>query len=270
MSTGSDVDTINSAITATSDPRPAITPGLPTEIELLRGLGEKQDDGSETWHTVAKVKELTGEDEEALATLETKKDITYTEYMNALLERAVTHIGTLEVKKLPGIMNKLILADRDMLFLGVVRATYGINRDLRVRCPHCSESNDVQIDLDEDFPIRRASFDLRDTMKVTTSKGVVQLRLPNGEDTVESQKKAKTDAEINTAMLSRCAVFEEGEEPEDRIVWAKGLNIGDRRKLVNALLAVKLGPDLEEVETQCSSCGEPMPMAMDWVSLLFG
>lgn len=264
----SEADIVNSAISESA--LPVLSVGLATEIELLRGLGEKKEDGTEVWHSLAKFRELTGADEEALAGLENKKDITYTEYMNTLLSRTVTHIGGLEVDKYPGIMNKLILADRDMLFLGVVRATYGLNRDLRVRCPHCDESNDVQINLDEDFPIKQPTFDLRDTLKVDTHKGVFQLRLPNGEDTIEAQKNAKTDAEINTAMLARCAVFEEGEEPADRIQWAKELNAGVRRKLVNALLDVKVGPDLEEVDAQCASCGQTMPLLMDWVSLLLG
>lgn len=267
MSTSSDADIINTSI---QDPTPRMQPGLTTEIELLRGLGEKHEDGSETWHSLAKFRELTGDDEEALAGLENKPNMTYTEYMNTLLSRAVTHIGGLEVAKYPGIMNKLILADRDMLFLGVVRATYGLTRDLRVRCPHCDESNDVQINLDEDFPIKQPEFDLRDTLKVQTHKGVYQLRLPNGEDSLEAQKKAKNDAEINTAMLARCAVFEEGEEPEDRVQWAKSLNAGVRRQLVNALLEVRVGPDLEGVNAQCAHCGKDMPMLLDWVSLLLG
>lgn len=267
MSTSSDADIINSSV---QDPMPSMKVGLMTEIELLRGLGEKHEDGSETWHSLAKFKELTGEDEEALAGLENKPNITYTEYMNTLLARAVTHIGDLEVKKLPGLLNKLILADRDMLFLGVVRATYGLTRDLRVTCPHCGESNDVQINLDEDFPIKRPDFDLRDTLKVHTHKGLYQLRLPNGEDTVEAQKKAKTDAEINTALLARCAVFEAGEEPADRVQWAKSLNAGVRRQLVNALLEVQVGPDLSGVNTPCAHCGEEIQMTLDWVSLLLG
>jgi hypothetical protein len=267
MSTSTEADFINSAA---ADPAPAISPPLSTEIELLRGLGEKHDDGSETWHDVAYIRELTGADEEVLAGLETKKGLTYTEYMNALLERSVLRIGSLDVAKFPGLMNKLILADRDMLFLGVVRATYGVSKDIRVQCPHCSASNDVSLDLDGDFPIRRPDFDLRDTIKVNTQQGVIQLRLPNGEDAIEAQKKAKTDADLNTAMIGRCAVFEEGEAPLDRNEWARSLNIGVRKKLINTLLSVQLGPDLEGVDAQCAACGESMPLMLDWVSLLLG
>lgn len=267
MSTASDAETINNVA---ADPAPSMPTPLSTSIKLLRGLGEKHEDGTEVWHDVAEVRELTGADEEWLAALESKPGLTYTEYMNALLDRAVVRIGTLVVADLPGIMNKLILPDRDMLFLGVVRATYGVQRDVRALCPHCGASNDISIDLDEDFPVKKAPFDLRETIKVKLKNGTVQqLRLPNGADTVAAQKGTKTDAEINTVMLSRCAVFDDN-EPADRMEWARGLNVGDRRKLINALLDLngKIGPDLEGVDTQCATCGEDMPISLDWVSLL--
>ncbi len=250
MSTQDESADIINAVAA--EPTPAMPVPLDNHVTLLRGLMTKDDDGNDIWHSIAEVRELNGEDEEALATLERKEGLTYTEYMNALLERAVVKIGDLVVEKLPGIMGKLILADRDMLFLGVVRATYGSTRDMQVVCPKCQTMNDVQIDLTDDFPITKPTFDLMDTIKVQTKNGVIQLRLPNGEDTVFAQKRSVTDPELNTAMLSRCAVWEKGEAPADPIKWAKSLNIGDRRKLVNTLLDIEYD----------------MPIMLDWVSLL--
>lgn len=268
MSSSSEADTINALAT---DPVPRMVAPLSTEIQLLRGIAQKKDDGSTVWHDVAHVNEITGEDEEALSALTSKgKDLTYTEYMNALLEKAVVLIGDLKVSEYPGIMNKLILADRDMLFLGVVRATYGVKREIRVGCPSCRETNDVEIDLDEDFAISKPDFDVREPISVETKKGIIKLRLPNGEDTIFSQKKAKTDAELNTAMLARCAVWEDGEGPPDPLEWARKLNVADRRKLVNTLLDIKLGPDLGAVDTQCAHCGKDLPIQLDWVNLLFG
>lgn len=266
MTTAATADTINQA---TADPVPSMPNPLSTSIELLRGLGEKDaTTGTEKWHTVAEVRELTGEDEEYLASMGNKKGVTYTEYMNTILDRAVVKIGDLVVADLPGIMNKLILADRDMLFLGVVRATYGISREFRMICPHCSTSNDVAIDLDDDFPIKQPTFDLRETIKVDTRRGIVQLRLPNGEDTIFAQKHSDSDPALNTAMLARCAVWDEGKAPADTLEWARKLNVADRQKLVNALLDVEIGPDLEGVDTQCASCGGDLPVNLDWVSLL--
>jgi len=261
------VDQINHAI---ADPVPTM-PDVPvTSVELMRGLYDKDKD---IWHTEAEVRELTGEDEEYLATLEKKKDLMYSEYMTAMLARAVIRIGDvsmdLPIEKAKAVVDKLVLGDRDLLYLAVVKATYGDTRLINAVCQSCNKMNDVNLVLDEDFPVKYPDFDVRKGLEVNTSKGAVVLRLPNGEDTVISQRESKTDAELNTVMISRCAVWPEGTAPKDPLKWARSLNIADRKKLVNALLSIDIGPKMGEVETHCASCGEKMPILIDWVSLLF-
>lgn len=264
MSEQAEAARINEAI---SDPVPTMPDAPSTTVELLRGLYESNDDGG-VWHTEAEIRELNGEDEEYLASIESKKGLMYSEYMSALLSRAVIRIGTIEVKNSTKVIDKLILGDRDLLYLGIVKATYGDTRLIKMTCGKCGAMNDVDLELDKDFPITYPDFDTREGIVVETSKGVITLRLPNGEDTVAVQKDSKTDAELNTLMLSRCAVWPEGEAPSNAAKWARSLNLADRKKLVNALLAVEIGPKMEEVETQCASCGESMPILLDWVSLL--
>lgn len=257
-------DTINQAAL---DPVPSMPAPLSGEMTLLRGLAETKDSGEVVWHTKAHTRELTGADEEKLASLEKKEGLTYTEYMNAILESAVTTIGGLSVKTTPGLVNKLILADRDMLFLSVLRSTYGVTRTVRVICGQCGESNDVEIDLHEDFPIVIPDFDIHEPIDVQTSRGNIKLRMINGEDTIEAQKTAKTDAELNTVMLSRCVVWGD-DAPADTLEWARSLNVADRKKLIAALQAIELGPNMRGVETHCAECEAAMPILLDWVSLL--
>lgn len=257
-------DTINEAAT---EPIPYMQRPLSNQIELLRGLQETVD-GTTMWHSVATVKELTGSDEEYLASIESKDGLTYTEYMSAILERAVVSIGDLSIKDIKGVVNKLILPDRDMLFLGVLRSTYGTEREIRAMCAKCGAMNDIVIDLDDDFPIKRPDFDIKQPIEVTVGTVTYKLRPPNGEDTIEAQKLSKTDAELNTVMLSRCAVFEDN-APSDTLEWARNLNVNTRRKLINSLLDLdELGPSLEGVDTHCADCGTAMPILLDWVSLL--
>ncbi len=264
MSTASNADVINDAA---ADPVPSMPAPLSGEITLLRGLAFKEDDESLTWHDHATTRELTGADEEKLATLENKPGLTYTEYMNTILENAVLKIGDLNVSQMPGIANKLILADRDMLFLAVLRSTYGSTRTIRARCSECGATNDVVIDLAEDFPITHPDFDIREPIEVETSKGTVKLRMITGEDTVEAQKIAKTDAELNTVMLSRCAVWGDL-APVDKLEWARSLSVADRKKLTETLQAIDIGPNLQGVDTHCAECEANMPILLDWVSLL--
>ena len=190
--------------------------------------------------------------------------------MTEVLKLAVVSIGTHAVNGDVSLLNKLPLADRDTLYLGVVRATYGDTRELRLSCPHCSVSNDVLLELDEDFPIKKPDFDPRNGLEVKGRKVMYRLRFPNGSDMIEVQGKAENTAEFNTRVLANCALFDEGKEPKDRLAWAKRLSIADRKTLIDALLSIELGPDLKEVETQCAACEKQIPLALDWVSLLFG
>jgi hypothetical protein len=267
MSTSGEADTINSVM---ADPAPILPSPLNGDITLLRGLRYTTDDG-DTWHDHALVREWTGADEEYLSSIEGKTDLMYIEYMSALLQRAVLSIGEIDVRKHPSVLDKLILADRDLLFLAIVRSTYGKVRKLRVTCQECSTKNDVEIDLFEDFPIKQPDFDVRQPIEIETSKGIVKLRLPNGEDNIEASKKSKDNtAALNTYMLARCAVWENGDTPADPVEWARTLSMGDRKQLIRSLLDVEIGPKLGEVDTHCAECGAVLPIPLDWVSLLLG
>lgn len=263
MSTSADADTINAAST---DSAPRMNPSLNEPVSLLRGI-QQEKDGEVTWHDLAVVRELTGADEEALDQVSKKKNLSYTEYMDAILKKAVISIGQLDVQAHPKVLDKLILADRNILFLAIVKATYGRTRTVRAVCTACETSNDIDIELDEDFKIEVPDFDLRVPIEVNTHKGTFKVRLPNGEDLIESQKEGKTSTETNSHILARTLVFDEN-EPADKLEFAKNLNVGVRRDLINALLDVQAGPDLEGVDTQCASCGEELPILLDWVSLL--
>jgi hypothetical protein len=264
MSTAAQADIINNAVV---DPPPEMHPMLDTSVELFRGV---YDVDSEVWYKNATVRELTGEDEETLSTLQSKKDTTFFDYMSAVLSCSVESVGPHSPKQHPHIINKLILPDRELLFLATVRATYGIEREMNVRCGKCGGLNDVVINLDDDIPIIRPELDFNEPIEVKLTKGKsIRVRMPNGEDTTESQKDTKTDAEVTTKLLSRLAVFADGQEPANRLAWSKSLSIADRRLIAQTLVKIEAGPKMEEVETQCAHCDATLPVSLDWVSLLF-
>lgn len=249
------------------DDVPEIGLPLPSIAVLQRGVF---DPASSQWETTAEVRELTGAEEEYLASLESKAAITYAEYMTALLSKAVVRIGDDPVTK--EMVENLTIGDRDILFLAIVKCTYGKTREYSVRCPMCDERNDVLVDLDEDFPLQVPSHDIQTPVEVTLRNGsVVKLRLPTGGDSAYVGKHSTTTATQNTLMLSRCALLNEadrkGKTPEE---WARNLSISDRNKLIKALLEVKAGPKMEGVNVQCAHCGENMPINLNWMSLLFG
>ena len=255
-----------SANTAITDPPPYIDSPPVTDIQLLRGVFNTE---SKEWESTAIVRELTGEDEEALATFDSKEDITYGEYLVHLLQRAVISIGSQEVNKNKDIIDKLLIGDRDLLFLAIVRATYGKSREIQLSCGSCRGSNDVVIDLDEDFKVEKVEKDLTVPFLIKLKDGVtLPFNLPTTGDSRYASKKGKTVAEQNTIILARCLCADEG-TPASRESWAKKLNVADRKKILKEITSVQPGPRMGEVETQCAHCDENLTVVLDWVSLLF-
>ena len=255
-----------SANTAISDPAPFIDSPPATDVQLLRGLFNAE---SEEWEKTAIVRELTGEDEEALAIFDSKEGVTYGEYLVHLLQRAVISIGSQEINKNKDIIDKLIIGDRDVLFLAIVRATYGKTREVQLSCGSCGKSNDVAIDLDEDFKLEKIDKDLGKPFLVKLKDGnTLSFNLPTTGDSLYASKKGNTVAEQNTFIIARCLQADEG-TPSSRESWAKKLNVGDRKKILKEITSVQPGPRMGEVETQCAHCEENLIVVLDWVSLLF-
>jgi len=248
---------------------PAPRVDLPTslKVDLMRGLLNPLDN---EWQMSAVVRELNGTDEEALAAFDVQKGVSYSEYMTHMLKRSVTSIGNVDVLGRAEVIDELIIGDRDLLFLGVLKATYGRFREFQVTCRECGGSNDVTMDLENDFKMEDPKHDLHETMKIKLKNGtVVELLYPNGGDSQAASKKGKTTAEQNTYILSRCVILQ-GKSDNDKEAWARGLSLADRNKLVKALFSAQPGPRMEEVETQCAHCNAKIVLALDWVSLLFG
>lgn len=258
----------NAANALLADPVPQINDAPDTQVNLLRGLFNYE---TGEWCVNATVRELTGADEEYIASASSKKELSYAEYMTVLLSRSVLTIGDLDIQQNPSLIDQLMIGDRDMLFLGTIKATYGRARELEVTCGHCDGANFVTLQLDEDFKVSNPNRDFHKPLEVTLKdKSVIKLNYPTGADSLYVAKKGKTVAEQNTLMLSRCVVWEDGTRPDDTEEWAKSLNLGDRSKLVKSLTTDPPGPRMGEVKTQCGLCNEDLTILLDWVALLFG
>jgi len=252
---------------ALQEPAPKVDLPTSLKVDLFRGLYEPS---SKEWYTTATVRELNGEDEEALSAFDVQKNVTYSEYMTHLLKRGVVTIGNVEVNGRAEIIDDLIVGDRDALFLGVLKATYGRYREFQVTCRECDGDNDVTMDLDKDFKSEPVKVDLHKPINVKLKNNTtVQLRYPTGGDSQNAGKRGKTTAEQNTIILSRCALLD-GKTTIEKEAWARGLSLADRNKLIKALFSAQPGPRMEEVETQCSHCNAKIVLALDWVALLFG
>lgn len=264
MASQSEAMAIQAAI---ADPVPKISKTPDTKVELFRGV---KDPKTGEWETTANVKELTGEDEEALAALDAEGDLLYAQYMAALLKRSVVTIGNIQISEHPEVIDTLIIGDRDTLFLATVRATYGEHREYQMDCPHCQKSNDVLIEMSE-FPVKQPKGDPQQPLIVELRDGTKQkFRLVTGGDSQLVSKKATSIPEQNTILIARCAEWDEGQKPANVEKWAKSLGMKDRAKIISKLLEAQPGPEIKEVEAHCAHCGKPFPIMLNWASLLFG
>jgi hypothetical protein len=251
---------------ALADPAPVIDSPPSTTIELIRGVFNQ---ATGDWEKDAVVKELTGEDEEALAAIDAKEPLSYGEYLVHLLQRAVVSIGSQTIANNKDLIDDVIIGDRDLLFLAVLRATYGKTREVELVCSNCNETNDVIIDLIDDFKVEKPNSDLTKPIVVKTKDGsTLSFNLPTTGDSRYSLKKAKTTAEQNTYIIARCLMGEM--DRDSREDWAKKLGLADRKKIIKSITSLQPGPRMEEVDTQCAHCEQDLVVVIDWVSLLFG
>ena len=256
---------INEAI---QDPPPKVGVAAPEKVTLMRGLPHPE---TGEWQKVAVVTEMTGEDEEALDRLSTKsEELSYADYTSALLLRSVTTIGTLKVADDPTILESLIIGDRDLLFLGVIKATYGNVRNFAVVCPHCDEKNEVNVNIDEDFSMKDPVGDVTVLREITLRTGeVVRVKYLTGRDAKEIATSGNAPSVQNTAIVARSVVWDDSRSMGTREQWAKALSVADRKHIIKTVLEDQPGPSLEEVNAQCAYCEKDINMVLDWVSLLF-
>ncbi len=256
---------VNAAI---QDPVPEVGVAAPERVNLMRGVPDPE---TGEWQDVAIVEEMTGEDEEALDRLSAKsKDLSYADYTSALLARAVTSIGTLKVEDDPSVLDNLIIGDRDLLFLGVIKATYGNVRTFWVMCPHCDEKNEVRVNLDEDFSMVEPAGDLTVLREVVLKNGTsVKIRYLTGKDAKEIAAYSDAPSAQNTAIIVRSVSWDDDRSTGVKERWAKELSLADRKVIVHTVLDDQPGPSLEEVNAQCAYCDDDITMVLHWVSLLF-
>lgn len=244
--------------------------GLPpdTRVTLCRGL--LQGSG---WATEAEIKELSGEDEEVIARALSGNDAL--SLVNAMLTQGVVRIGTLDLTTHPpierlGVINQLLVGDKEFLFLRVLQATFGDERVVETRCPSCEKQIEVVFHISTDIPIRALEDPTKASYEFVMRNGDrIEYRLVTGEDQTEATKRRATLLpEQTTITLSRCITSLNGRPLLDPLHFAKAMSAGDRRKLLQQINQQQPGPHFEEVKLPCAECGVESGFAPAWADLL--
>lgn len=210
------------------------------------------------------VREMTGEDEEAIGGNEMKKNPT--KAVNALLTRCTTSIGNM-TKKTEGaerwreIIKSLYVGDADYIMIKIRQVSHGDEISFTSECPHCKTVLKTEISVNE-LPF--VEFKGETIIPFELPKGYVDkkgvkhiegtMRIPNGVDREILMSLAQKNLpKANTALLTRVCKFND-KFPVDESVM-RGLKVGDREYLNNLLgdsnFGYKFTADLE-----CPECEE--------------
>lgn len=242
---------------------PLIQGSVDPHVDLPRGI---MHNGS--WSTRAVVRELTGIDEEAMARV---KEIT--EIYDTVLALGTTRIGEVDLENQTlasrqGVLQQLLLGERDMLYVGIVRMTYGDRKTMFLTCPLCGERQELIVILSEDFPVTMVDDVQQTEFTFTTSKGDTILYRPTvGADQMEAlRRKGASTAEQNSILLSRCIKTVNGNLPVDPMSYARKLSLRDRHGLLAALVEHQPSVDMT-VKVECVACREEQTIALGWGDL---
>jgi len=244
---------------AMEEPEVVIKTKAPSEpeVKLPGGLIEN---GGEIIKT-AEVRELTGADEEAIS-----RAGSVSKSAAVLLQRGLVKLGSREATK--DDLDNLLSGDRDAILLGIRKVTFGNIVQVNAKCPSCSTTQVVDIDLVDDVPVKSLEDSVRDrTWVVDTNMGPVQVGLPTGlvqKKLIENSD--KTSAEMNTLLLAGC-IISVNDRPSSGASTALSLGIADRQKVVDSIIERNPGPRLGEVKKACQACGEDIELPLSLLDL---
>ena len=245
-------------------PVPLIEEAPDTALTLPRGLFQ-----SGTFKKVVTFRELTGADEELLAKTKDGNDL-----FDRVIALGTVSIDDFDLQSLPVSERQtwtrmLLIGERDLLFLSIVKATFGNERTLSFTCSMCRERQDITLLLSEDFQPKEIPPELSlETFEYRTSKGDdLIMRLVTGDDQREAfSRKGSTVAEQNTVILSRCITKLNGGLVPDPLGYARSLSMKDRSALLADLVSRQPSVDLG-VTTKCAACEADQTLNLGWGDL---
>lgn len=214
------------------------------------------------------VRELTGEDEEALARF---RSISSTALMGEILVRGIVSVGGEKVDK--DAIGAMLCGDRDAAMLGVRRVTFGSTINFTdVVCPSCQKKFNINVGLDE-IPMRKLDDPLARTVTVPLRHGGdAVMRFPTHTDSLATlEDDTRTAPEQNTVVIARCLESFQGRGTAsiafEREAIARKLGSVDREHILDAIGDAQPGPQLQEVKTNCPVCNFEAPVVIDLVSI---
>jgi hypothetical protein len=198
--------------------------------------------------TTAEVRELTGKDEEAIA-----RTSTVGKALLTILQRGVVTVGDEEVTD--KMLDQMLSGDRDMLILGIFKATFGNISTSQTFCQTCAEVKEVDIDINEDIKIKVLNDPVNDRVFTVSGKNhEYTVQLPTGVTQKELFLNTdKTSAELNTILLENTVIKIDG-TPVYSKLQVQNLGLVDRKKIVDEINKRICGPQFDDLVLDCPDC----------------
>jgi hypothetical protein len=244
---------------ALEEPAKEIKTETPTDLIVALPGGFITQEGSLI--KKAKVRELTGIDEEIIARSETEAKA-----LQVILQRGLEELG--DKRPSENDLDSLLAGDRDAILLGIRKATFGKNVDYKVICNYCSEEQSLIIDLNLDVKVKELEDPYERVWEVEIKTGKAVLAFPNGlvQKKLSNGVTSKTMAELNTILLAGCVLSINEVSvtgPQDVL----NLGMSDRETIAMALLEKNPGPRLMEVSKACKACGKDINVPLSLAAL---
>jgi len=235
----------------------AITP--PSDTRVVRPGGYISPTGEVIRE--AEVRELDGQDEEALS-----KATTVGRAILTLVNRGTVAVGSHPADD--SLLDSLLAGDRDALLLGIFKATFGPTVDIASFCSGCNDFKEVRVNLDEDIKSKILVDPVSDRMFTVKGKvGEIIVELPTGStQRVLIENSEKTAAELNSILLERTVKQINGNPVYSRVQVQK-LGIKDRRAVLDEIERRSPGPKMEDVSVTCPDCGGEVTVPINFGTL---
>jgi len=239
----------------------------PSDLITLNGGLVKGDKVINT----AIVKELTGEDEEALARA---AQANYFHFIDRLLRCGVVQLGDEPKSQTEQLLGKLLIGDREQLLLGIREATYGDEIEVeKWICPNCGSEQDLVMEV-ADIPVKKMASPDDATFKVNLRKGGYALvRLATGEDQLAIfEKNDWTQAQRETVYLSRCVVSLVDKDGIEHSMQgfpslSREMPMADRHAILKELGDRQPGPKYNDIQYTCENCSKEVTVVLGLTNL---
>lgn len=222
-------------------------------------------DAEGSLHTEARIREINGSDEEAMARELRNPTINVPKVVDLLLRRTVQAVGTIEPAT--PVLGKMLTGDRAALMLAVRILTFGSDWEVPdFPCRLCGELFGTIVELDsipidklDNSAVQEIDVELRHDHTATLSlmTGDLQLEMVGDGN--------RTGPEEATIAIDRCLRKLDGLPVAGPV--AQKMSMADRRTVVKALADAQPGPRMEEVVVTCTECGREANYTVSLVDL---